>query len=135
MNKYVFLSSLAAITLFAGAASAVTVKNTDKGDMVLSTEMEGKKESVTLKSGDSFDSKGKDVTLTLGTEKPLTAKGDESFSIKEGKLVADKGDKGKHEGHKEKVVKETTPAPAEAAPAAGTTPAAEQKPAEAPASK
>jgi hypothetical protein len=128
MNKYVILSSLAAITLFAGAASAVTVKNTDKGDISLATEMEGKKESVTLKSGESFDSKGKDVVLTLGTEKPMTAKGDESFHIKEGKLVADKG-------HKEKVVKETTTAPAEAAPAAGTPPVAVQKPAEAPAAK
>jgi hypothetical protein len=128
MNKYVFLSSLAAITLFAGAASAVTVKNTDKGDISLATEMEGKKETVIIKGGESFDSKGKDVTLTLGTEKPMTAKGDESFHIKDGKLMADKG-------HKEKLVKDATPAPAEAAPAAGTPPVAEQKPAEAPASK
>ncbi|MDX1975689.1 MAG: hypothetical protein SFT92_08470 [Rickettsiales bacterium] len=86
MKKLVFVSSMVALIASAGAAGAVTLKNTDKTDVTVAIEQGGKTENTTIKAGESFDSKGKDVSITLGKEKPVMAKGDEQLVIKDGKL-------------------------------------------------
>ncbi len=88
MNKFVLLSTIAAFALSAGVASAAVVTNSDKSDVTFSTNIGGKVESVTLKENGVYDSKGKDVGITIGSEKPVLAKAGESFVIKAGKLEA-----------------------------------------------
>lgn len=97
MNKFVMLGSVAAFVLSAGAAGAVTIQNTDKDEVKFSVEMGGKKEHVMLKQNESFDSKGKDLTIHLHKEKPVMAKADEQFIIKGGKLEAKTAEAAKSE--------------------------------------
>jgi|GEM_PF-2972887 len=86
MHKITLFSTLAAVSLFSGSASAVTLTNHDKADVSVVVAIDGKTETVLLKENASFDSKGKDASFTLGTEKPVAGKASEQFVIKGGKI-------------------------------------------------
>jgi hypothetical protein len=88
MKILVLLTSVAAFSLAAGIASAATLKNTDKEPVSVTVENAGKSETVSIKPNESYDSKGKDVTFTLGKEKPVVAKAADNFMIKGGKIEA-----------------------------------------------
>jgi hypothetical protein len=87
MNKFILLTSVAAFSLVSGVAGAVTIKNTDKTEATLHVTVDGKQEMVKLKEGESYDSKGKDISYSIAPEKKLmSAKGSESLEIKSGKV-------------------------------------------------
>ena len=86
MKKFILLTSVAAFSLVSGIAAAATIKNTDKDEITLHVTVDGKTEAVKLKSGESYDSKGKDISYLIGHEKSkLTAKAADAFEIKNGK--------------------------------------------------
>lgn len=107
MNKVLFLSTLASVSLAAGVASAVTLTNLDKADATVKADIAGQVETVTLKENASFDSKGKDASFVIGNEAPVAAKGGDHLVIKGGKIEA------------AKTVKLETVKPETAAPSAG----------------
>lgn len=90
MNKFVLLASTAAIALVSGVAGAATLTNTDKHEVSVSVEVGDKKETVKLKSGDSYDSKDQAVIFSIGKDKAHAAKGDEKLIIKNGKIEEQK---------------------------------------------
>lgn len=89
INKLMLASSLVAFTFASGVASAVTLTNLDKADATVSVAVGTNHETVTLKENASYDSKGKDATLTFGKEKPIAAKAGDKLVIKGGKIEAD----------------------------------------------
>ncbi len=101
MKNIVLLTAATAIAMTSGLAGAVTLTNHDKDIAKVLVQIDSKKEHINLKSGETFDSKGKDAIFTIASEKPVEAKGAETLVLMGGKI---------------------TPAskPAEAAPAAGS---------------
>lgn len=87
MNKFVLLTT-AAVFALTGVASAATLTNKDKDTVKVSVTVDGaKKQHISLKSGDSFDSKDKAVSFNLHKQKPVSAKADGNFVISGGKIV------------------------------------------------
>ena len=85
MNKFVLLTSAVALATVSSVAGAVTIKNTDKAEATINLDAQGQKQVLKLKENQSFDSQGKDVSFSLGANAPTLAKGNESYSIKNGK--------------------------------------------------
>ena len=87
MNKFLILTSIAGITLVSSIAGAVTLDNKDKTTSTVSVEIDGKKSDVKVVPGTLYDSKDKDVVLTLGKNEPVSAKGKEKLIIKDDKIL------------------------------------------------
>lgn len=132
MNKTVLLASAVAVAFACGTAGAATLTNNDKNPTSAKIEISGgKTQMIKLKSGETFDSKGKDVKITLHGQKEFDAKADAKLDIKGGKVEEQKSAKAetKPEPKKEATKPAETGKPVQTAAPAGTPKPEDAKPA------
>ena len=88
MKKLILITTAAAFTLASGAVFAATLKNTDKGIATVSVDIGGKAQTIKLKPGATYNTRGKEATFAIGADK-LAAKGNDKLVIKNGKIEAE----------------------------------------------